>query len=429
MKKYYILFIIFNFFTLQSSDFYGYFSDSSGDESCYDRLGSPYSPDVTNSPSRFHRQFSAPRRSLFGVSANDSLSHFTLAVESTEQDDFDDVSIKLFKNALDFLNSQNVLNKTPQKRIPRILDKIYSLITGVEVQENSPLKKTPEKMAKLFLIHKKISEHIENCSDSAYLKLLSNSSFITYLNSNNCEIGLVDIAHIFEGDSKGGGHFYHQDDDQSRFEDEVSQLHINDKTGVVYGVHTSKPAHGTSIFPRHLTREDVFGIIRCSSNILCRQNNRILVQDENLLIEMYLQEEDMIVRSAFPIFAFVDLLDFKELDVVNIFSSDILSLDISYKDLIQNINKILEAIVSIKKIEDNGPIRYCMQDYFIVDIASLYQEKTNIKSGLYVKIKTDLLDSSLVEKVRAKMKSNSNNLHTPFSRNRSSSFVNSNATN
>ena len=446
MKKFfYILFFSFSLIQprLFSSDRNTTDDSLCGDNEWFSEESDAPDSDVTVEKERqededsvlnFISSYRAKRRALDFDSDDDEYDAKKRLLEKIIESDFvlDDCTYNVFGQALDEIaKMKDEYLDTPQKRIPTIFNIIYQTLTGLNTSIfDSPVTFTLEKLAKIMKIHRDVFAHIQKEeADSKVLRLLSNCRFQNYLRNQNCEVVLVDIGHIFDGDQDGGGHVYCSRNDQQRFIDEVtnaSKKVLQNKNEVIYAVdRKGAKERSASIFPMHLEAEEIFGMIRGAQVFLCRQNNRVLVRDSNsgLIIEMYMQQQDRVVRSAFPIFSYIDLKNCNLQDSINIFdaldlkSGEAVKKDVEYKELIDVLNKIL--IASLQKPDDNCPFRYFKDNNLVIDVAPYFEEETGIKNGLYVEVSADLFDHDLVTQIGDVFckPDTASNLRSPFNNN------------
>src|SRR3990167_8281475 len=257
-------------------------------------------------------------------------------VSQINEDEVDDTTTEVIERALDIAHKKAV-HKTPQRRAFTIYESIYTLLTGHSgsILTEIPFKLEADKLSYLMKMHKNVLSRMDQFWSDGKLLLhkLESAKFAKYLRKHNLETTFIDVKHIFDGDEKGGAHVYTKCDDE-RFQKEViepssaanKKVHINRSNGVISGYKNARKA--SSIFPRHLSSIDIFGMLRGSDIFECGYGDRRLLKKDDLYIELYLQLNGRLIKSAFPIFSFVDLNNFNEHDRINIFVSDIQELDL-----------------------------------------------------------------------------------------------------
>jgi hypothetical protein len=369
-----------------------------------------------------------------------------LTAELNENNFLDDSTIRIFTRALQEIHESN-MNKScfesPQKRVPYFFERVYALLTGIDSRNviHSPIRPDRQKIEKIMNIHRSILAHLKiNGVGSDVFKLINNGLFRDYLQEQDCEVALVDVVHMFDGDEDGGGHTYKQiNEDFLRkyrvfinLDNEVTYASLSvgeNESSSMKKRKVSKGDHCKSIFPNGLEDCEIFSAVRCAKSFLCRQDNRVLLEfNKKFFMEMYLQQEDGVVKSAFPIFSFINLSDFKRGQNITLYklkectNSDIVELNISYDELIDKIESLLKNIIEKSGIRRNGDeesvLRYFRGDSFIVDVASCFNNgQIPIKSGIYVQVPTDALDPEIVNRINGTIlrHRSSDNLESPFS--------------
>ena len=345
-------------------------------------------------------------------------------VREINEEEVDDGTRGVIERALEVADKK-LIHTTPQRRAFNIYSETYRLLTGQYVESASPFRLEADKLRYLMKFHKEVLSRIDKyLSDRSFLENLESEKFSKYLRQHNLETIFIDVEHIFDGGEKGGAHVYTKRDDE-RFQKEViepstmhnKKVHTNRSNGVIYGYKNE--IKSSSIFPRHLKSVDIFGILRGADTFESGYGNRRLIKKGNLYIELYLQLNGRLVKSAFPIFSFIDLNNFDEHDVINTFTSEIQKIDIEFFDLIAAINKALLSSVESDHDIDNLPFRYFIDtNDIIIDIASILDNeyKTDIKSGLYVQVNMDRLDPALVQKAKERYSERHvRDLTSPFS--------------
>ena len=294
------------------------------------------------------------------------------------------------------LASKKLEHDTPQKRVPEIYEKVYQILTGKSAEQRSPFKPSPNKARRTKKHHEQIFKYIKSDPQikEVFLSLLNDFKFRNFLSERGLETVLVNLDHIFVGrgsvPKRSGGHVF----DTTR-EEEFNRtivrparrlgksIHTNKKTGVVI-------CDNKSIFPRDLMEEEIFILIRDPKPFLARNDFRGLIDSgRGFYMEMFLQDEnENMIGTTFPIFSCIDVDFSDESGLVEIFSSDIQTLNVSRKSLKACIENL------IRKSPDR--IKYRLQNgNIVVDVASCYSNVTGINCGIYIMFDHKFLDARL----------------------------------
>jgi len=228
---------------------------------------------------------------------------------------------------------------------------------------------------------------------------------------------VIDWDHISKGDADGGLHV---------FQKGMQPLLTNAQTKVIYAPvipDQSIETKNSSVFPSDLSEESVFGLIqKLVKNPRVRSNNRILIKHidsaderQHYYVEMYLKASGRLVRSAFPIFSFVELdapseeevflIDALECTVVKTKRELIAlvkeSLDNNPDALRYKVEEVICSQAAIAQFSSDEPTTADATDSgfvqnIIVDVAPyLYgRNEVSLQAGLYVKLPAALVDFS-----------------------------------
>lgn len=324
-----------------------------------DSDGDSYDSDECRSPKQCTSPISSFNNSLDDLSLGDSL----LPKEK-----------QVVQGAIEKLQSLKE-SSTKKDKVKGVLKRFLKKLSGGDTTPNMGSPSVQRKVHTTLVDSPWAPRLVNDCR----AELRKSLSVERTLSENNLLLPVVNMKHIVDGDDKNtkvvGCHFCPQG---SPIKKSLANVLVNPANGIfcaeIIKAEGKEPKF-SSFYPESIkTQAELLELIHTAKVVMIQKNRSLRQTDKGFMIEVYLQENGLVIHSAFPIFFYGE---YKKGEVYT------LTEKIFFKS--EEIYEMAETLIrSQDKNENENPIRYDNSTDMIVDIAPALEKKTGIKSGVLI---------------------------------------------